>query len=102
VSRAAGGRQDCHCALILPSLYVLPRFVGEDVPKRALSPGSAGNVRHARDPHAVLELAGTANALVPLVPPQHLLSKSGREALLKRLIGRGWPKLEVSLEQPEA
>lgn len=52
-----------------PSLYALPRFVGEIVPTRALTPGAGGFVCHARDPNAVLEPAGAANALVPLVPP---------------------------------
>ena len=61
--------------VVLPSLCVFPRFVGEVVPARALSPGSAGLVSHARDPHAVLELGGTANALVPLVSPEHLCRK---------------------------
>ena len=47
----------CQSALSL-SLHVLPRFLGEVVPARALSPGSGGVVSHARDPHSALELAG--------------------------------------------
>ena len=65
--RRQAGVRHCHRARVLPShcqsalslsLYVLPRFLGEVVPARALSPGSGGVVGHARDPHSALELAG--------------------------------------------
>ena len=55
-----------------PSLsHLFPRFVRKAVPHRALSPSSAGVVRHASDPYAVFESARAGNAMVPLVFLQH-------------------------------